>query len=82
MPVLLPPHCPTIFRHTHTKYLGRGFRSGLLLCRLLLLTFRRCFSLGLGRSRSRSAGASPVCMSYEEEDECVWKDARAGEREH
>jgi hypothetical protein len=36
MPVLLPPHCPTIFRHTHTKYLGLGFRSGLLLCRLLL----------------------------------------------
>ena len=87
MPVLLPPHCPTIFRHTHTKYLGRGFRSGLLLCRLLLrhlcsssglllcrlllLTFRRCLSLGLGRSRSRSAGASPVCMSYEEEDACM-----------
>jgi len=45
MPVL---HCPTIFRHTHTKYLGLGFRSGLLICRLLLLTFRRCFSLGLG----------------------------------
>ena len=33
MPVL---HCPAIFRHTHTKYLGLGFRSGLLLCRLLL----------------------------------------------